>query len=144
MTEALTKETPGKVFSLLAMALVSLSFMFAVSLTDASFAGTSMPLSDPFAPAKVVQVIDNAAFAYSKALSANFLQPLAADYRLYADNLAWAAKESGLTYFLGVENLNSNSQMAENHQGKVAGVSITTSADSRGFNIDSLYEILIN
>jgi hypothetical protein len=140
MTEAMTTETPAKVFSLLAAALASLAFMFCVSTTDASFSGTLNQVPDPFAPAKVVSVIDRAAASYSSFLSANFINPLVADYKVYGDNLAWIAREGNLAYYMGVDNLGEARQLP---QGRVAGAYTEDTDSSGGLSIDNLYSILI-
>jgi hypothetical protein len=151
MTEALTQETPGKVLALLCTALFSLGLMFSVTISDASFQGTQMPLPDPFAPQKVVSVIDKAAAAYSNFLAVNFLNPLAADYKIYADNLAWIYQESGLAYYLGLDNLNAPQQALGSSsaaEGQVAGAFVkkapqSAQSDWSDLNMDTLYSILI-
>src|SRR3989344_7093669 len=110
MNNVLTEETPGKVLGLLALALFATGLMFSVSLTEASFSGTQVALPDPFSPEKVMAAIDTAAAGYSNFLSANFLQPLAASYRVYGDNLAWLSEQTGLTAF--VTGSNGSSEVA--------------------------------
>ena len=143
IADALVRETPGKVVSLLTASLFSLAFMFAVSATDASFVGSKVALADPFAPEKVMAVIDSTASSYSQFLSANFLQPLASDYRVYGDNLAYVFKESGMAYALGIEKVAAGDGQTQS-QPKVAGTfTQKTEYHSGGFGIDTLYSVLI-
>jgi hypothetical protein len=117
MNKALIHETPVKVMALLGTALFSLAFMFGVSVTNASFDKMETPIADPFSAQRIVSVIDNAASGYSKLLSANFINPLVSDYKIYGENLAWIAKESRLSYYMGLEGYTG----PKNAQGKVAG-----------------------
>lgn len=139
---ALTRETPSKVFSWLIASLFSMALLFVVSGSDASFEGTRVQLADPFAPANVINVIDRAAADYNRFLSANFLRPLAYDYQIYADNAVWALKESGLTYALGIDRLVDGSLP---FQGQVAGVSTSKQKtySSGGLGMNDLYSLLI-
>jgi hypothetical protein len=112
---ALTQETPGKVFSLLGAAMFSMAFLLAVSVSNAGFGGTEQQLPNPFSAQNVVASIDGAANSYSNFLTANLFQPLAVQMDLLKDNAGFIADNSGLTYALG---------LSEPEQGQVAGASI--------------------
>ncbi len=122
LSQSLVEETPAKVVSLLAAAMLSLAFLLTVSVSNASFAGTAQALPNPFAPEKVVAVIDTAAASYSSFLSANFIQPLTSSYKVYGENLSWLMQESGIAYALGIDGL-FESQSAS-ASGQVAGAFI--------------------
>lgn len=142
MNQVLTRETPGKVFSLLGVALFSLAFLFTVSSTDASFAGTKAQVYNPFSTENVVAVIDQAAASYSQFLSANFIQPLMADYSVYGENLAFAFKESGMAYAFGVEGLMDKTQAAP-AEGQVAGAHIVN-PEYRQEGMSSVYSMILS
>ncbi len=146
MSEFLIKETPEKVLSLVGAALFSFAFLFAVSATDASLAGTYASIPDPFSPEKVVAVVDNVAQSYSNFLSANFIQPLAVDYKVYGENLVWLAQQSGVVKFLGLERSEVSlayKQPVAVLQGKVAGAMIFAPRSNSGFSVDDIYGLLI-
>jgi len=146
----MTKETPAKVLSLLMVSVMSLSFLFGVSVTNASFSGTEYPVSDPFAPEKVVAMLDRAAAGYDRFLAANLFQPVRSDLAFAADNIKWVIDESadpilamtGLTDIASVQYYQ-NMDYAKNAP-KVAGAYTQRGDNSGGgFGIDSLYSILI-
>lgn len=141
MNKALTQETPAKVISLLGVAIFSLSFLFVVSATDASFSGTRAPVYNPFSAENVMALIDRTAASYSQFLDANFIQPLMADYRVYGENLVFAFKESGLAYALGVEGLMDNN--FQTLQGQVAGAYITNPEYRQG-GMSSVYSMILS
>jgi hypothetical protein len=139
MNKALIHETPAKVFSLLGTALFSLAFMFGVSVSNASFSKMEVPLADPFSPEKVVSVIDQAASSYSNFLAVNFISPLASDYKIYADNLAWIAKEGRFAYYLGIEGFSGS-------KAKVAGAYTSFKpqlAQNSSKSISDVFSVLI-
>ncbi len=141
MTQAMTQETPLKVLLLTGTALFSLAFMFAVSATDASFSGTRQALPDPFASASVVAAVDQAAAGYSQFLTANFIEPVASQYSVYADNIAWISQEVSSPHAAqGLAAVPVNAA-----EGQVAGdfVNKADQADNVGFGIDQLYSLLI-
>ena len=138
LNQALTRETQGKVMALLGSALLSLAFMLGVSLTDASLSGVQGALYDPFGPETVVAVIDSAAAGYSQFLTANFIQPLAQQYQMYGDNLAWVANESGLSGVLGF-----GEEAAPGATARVAGASTIRYLPKGSFSVDTLYSMLI-
>jgi hypothetical protein len=141
-TKVLTEESPAKVMGLLGVALCSMAFMLGVSLTNASFEGTEIALADPFAPEKVVALVDNVAAGYSEFLAVNLIQPLSADYEIYADNLAWLFEESGMQYALGLENVNTD-YVAQEQQGQVAGAYTSNYQSSPGaVSVDTLTKLL--
>jgi hypothetical protein len=138
---ALTQETPGKVFALLGVAMFSMAFMLGVALSDASFEKQYAALPNPFALDNVVSSIDNAAYAYSGFLQDNLFSPLAVQMDVLKDNAGFVAENSGLTYALGF------SEPAQN-VGQVAGASIqklqTYIPASEGDGVlDGLYRALI-
>lgn len=142
INSALTNETPGKVLGLLGLSLFTMAFMFSVSITEASFAGTRNPLPEPISSAKAMAVIDNAAASYSQFLTVNFIEPVSEDYKIYGENLSFAFKESGLAYALGVENLLYGSSSSE--EGQVAGANIVNPEYAQsGSGIDRLYSMLV-
>ncbi len=142
MTRLLTEETPGKVMGLLGASLFSLALMLGVSLTNASFTGTQTPLVDPFSTQNVVAVVDQASASYSKLLTVNFIQPLTQQYGLYAENIQWLSEQSGVTYALGLEGLNSQVASAS-LKPEVAGAYTEKEQGGQGFGIDALYSLLI-
>lgn len=89
----MTEESPQKVLSLLGVALVSMSFLFAVTITNASFTKTEMPLPDVFGPQNVVSVLDGAANDYSNFVTAYLVQPAQSDLAYFVSsvnqNAAW-------------------------------------------------------
>lgn len=142
---ALIRETPEKVIGLLGAALFSMAFLLAVSASNASFERTEVSLPNPFSEQNVVAAIDNAASSYSKFAQVNFIEPLMADYKVYADNLAYAFRESGVAYALGVERLASaEDNQIQSPQAQVAGAYTENKPyKAGGFGIDALYSILI-
>lgn len=145
LAQVLTQETPAKVVGLLAASLFSLALMFTVTASEASFSGPQIALRSPFSPEAVVGTVDKVAAAYSGFVNENFLQPLSADYAVYADNAAWIFQESGLAYALGVEGLMDSSTQPIS-SGQVAGAFKLqeSSIYSQGsFNVDTLYSALI-
>lgn len=143
--QALTKETPEKVLTLLGTALFSMAFLFSVSVSNASFKGSEIVLPNPFSAENVMSAIDNTANAYSRFANENFIEPLMADYSVYGDNLVYAFKESGLAYVLGVEKLiGSSENQAEIPTARVAGAYTESRTYKAGsFGINSLYSMLI-
>ena len=120
LSTIMTQETPAKVFSLLGAALVSLSFMFAVTVSNASFTQVYNPVPDIFAPAKVMTVLDKASNSYSNFVYAQFIRPEAPGFAMAADNLAFIGQEAGpqLSSLLGLK-----AQNAYAYRPEVAGAS---------------------
>lgn len=142
INSALTNETPAKVLSLLGLSLFTMAFMFSVSVTEASFAGTNNPLPEPVSPVKAMAVIDKAAASYSQFLTVNFLKPISEDYKMYGENLSFAFRESGMAYALGVEDLLYGE--SSGGEGQVAGASIINPEYRQtGSGIDRLYSMLV-
>lgn len=144
----MTKENPRQVIPLLAVAMVSMFVLFVVTMTNASFSQTETTFPDPFAPQKIVAMLDNASSGYSQFLTAYLFQPAQTDLAFYSDNAKWVIDESadpilamtGLTDLASVqyyENLERAQQAP-----KVAGA-YTQSYQSGGFGINSLYSVLI-
>ncbi len=147
MNEFLNQETPGKVFALLGTSLLTLAFLFGVSLADASFAGASKPLPDLFGPAKVMAVLDTASNSYSKFVASYIVKPGAQDYGVAADNLSWVFGNAGeeLGRLLSVRSAarQSRTMLASAAQdGMVAGAATAQLAQG-SFNIDSIYRVLV-
>lgn len=96
-----TKETPAKVGSLLGVAMASMFLLFVTSYTNGG--ETSFP--DPFAPQKVVAVIDNTAASYSQFLAQNLFSPVKQDLAYYGDTFAWIIDESdtSIVHFAGLD-----------------------------------------
>ncbi len=139
INNALTQETPGKVMALLGTAMFSLAFLFAVASTDIGFNGSTTEINDPFSMQNVVSGIDSIASAYDKFLYANLVQPAEETYALYADNLAWLADNSGVTYALGFSQ---DSQTQPVVSGQVAGASTIKYQAKNSGMIDLLYHTL--
>jgi len=131
MTQAMTHETPAKVFSLLGVALASLAFLFMVTISDASFEGSMYAIPDPFAPQQVVALLDTTAHGYAMFLNENLFAPAQHDYAIVADNVSWIAGNSrdGLVAMLGIESTGADTLVAQQPtEGMVAGA-YTTQAD---------------
>ncbi len=146
------EETPAKVMSLLGISLVSMAFLFSVTLTDASFQGTHMQLPNPFAPEKVVAMVDTAANSYSSILHAYVIDSGAKDYAMAADNLAWIGSNAkdGAVAMLGLDQIHQSQQVqmtavaqAAPVQGQVAGAYTNTPYQNHSvFSVDSLMSAL--
>lgn len=150
MIEAMTRETPHKVLWLTGTALFSLVLLFTVTVTDASFSGIIKPLPDPFAPSRVMAVIDQVAANYNRFLAINLIHPLAGQYGVYFDNLAWLSRQANLTYYLGMPKEShpvfSVAQQKLALAGQVAGAytnQATKMADDSWVSIDRLFSVLI-
>ncbi len=146
----MTQETPTKVVSLLGVALSSLAFLFMVSATDASFSGTAMRVSDPFAPEKVVAIIDNATASYSNFLTAHLVAPATQDFALAADSVAWVAgnAQDGALALMGITPSDDAELVAFQPRAveRVAGAQTTLSqvkGTSRAGLLDAIYSLLI-
>jgi hypothetical protein len=104
----MTEETPVKVMGFLSASLLSLAFLFAVTVTDASFSGTATALpqgpfdpgkvvsvlqADPFGPDHLMAVLDNVSSGYTKFLTAYLFEPEDRDVNQLAydiqQNYAW-------------------------------------------------------
>ena len=107
--------------SLLGIALVSLSFMFAVTISQASFTQVYNPIPDVFAPAKVMAALDNVSNSYSNFVYAQLVRPEAPEYAMAVDNLAFIRDQSGaqISGYLGF-----NAQTAYAVRPQVAGAYI--------------------
>ncbi len=104
----MTEETPAKVLSLLGVALVSMSFMFAITVSNASFTQVYSPIPDTLGPAKVMAVLDKVSNSYSKFVYAQLIRPEAPGYALAADNLAFIGQGAGsqISNYLGLGTQN--------------------------------------
>ncbi len=148
MTKLMTQETPAKVMGLLAVALSSMFFLLAVTVTNANFTQTQNTFPDPFGPAKVMAMVDNVSNGYSNFLSTNLFEPAQNSYAIYQYNLKYIIDNAGpsIVAITGLQSVAYNSYAAPTPQ--VLGAS-TQSANSYysssggGFSIDSLYALLI-
>lgn len=139
----MTQETPGKIFSLLGVAMASMFFLFAVTVSNASFSQVEQPLPDVFGPQHVVSLLDNVSSGYSQFLAENLFAPLHQDLAVYHDNLAWVIDNSDYAILnaLGIE------QLAELPAAKsqVAGAQTTVPSalySHSGFSVDTLMSAL--
>lgn len=140
MENFLVEDTPAKVLGFSFAAIFSMAFLFAVSASNASFQGSEYSLPNPFAPGKVVSVIDRAAASYSGVL-ADFTQPARAALAVHVQEMKWIMDEAAepLASALGLEGPAVPSKEAPS---KVAGA-FTIAGSSDAFSVDTLYEMLI-
>jgi hypothetical protein len=137
----MTQETPGKIFSLLGVAMFSLTLMFVVTVSDASFDKVYNPLPQIASPTQVVSALDFASNAYSKFIYANLINPAEQQYAFVSDNVGFVADNAGpqLMAMAGLEGSSVHSA-----QPQVAGASteIITSnlypSSGGGFGLFSL------
>jgi hypothetical protein len=146
----MTKETPGQIMTLLGVAMVSMFMMFTVSATNASFTQVENPFPDPFAPEKIVAMLDSVSNSYSQFLAANLFEPAKADLAFYNDNAQWVIDESadsvlgivGLRELASVEYYQNLDRAQRAPQ--VAGAYTQSEYENGGgFSIDSLYSMLV-
>ncbi len=110
--------------SLLGTAIASLFFLFAVSISNASFERMEQPFPDVFAPVKVVSVLDTAASGYSKFVYANLVLPAQQDYAFYADNISYAVAEASPAFMeMAGVSMPSVAQAMYQPRAQVAGAS---------------------
>jgi hypothetical protein len=147
----MTQETPARVFSLLGVALTSMFFLFAVTVTNANFSQTEKPFPAVFNPDNVMAVLDNVSSSYSRFVDVNLIQPAKQDYAFYADNVSYIMDEASpsILAFTGLTGLaEASSSLPEQAQPQVAGA-YTQSYDTgyssivEGFNVDTLYSVLM-
>jgi hypothetical protein len=100
----MTQETPIKVLSLLGVALVSMAFTFAVTVSNASFTQVYNPIPQGPSPANVMAVLDNVSSSYSNIVYAQLVKPEAPGFAMAGDNLAFAVQGAGsqVANFLGL------------------------------------------
>jgi hypothetical protein len=100
----MTEETPVKVLSLLGVALVSMAFTFAVTVSNASFAQVYNPIPQGPSPANIMAVLDKVSNSYSNFVYAQLVKPEAPEYAEASDNLAFVAQGAGsqISNFLGL------------------------------------------
>jgi hypothetical protein len=91
----MTQETPAKVFSLLGTALFSMAFLFAVTLSNASFTQVYNPLPNPLAPANVMAMVDNVSHDYAMFVQTDLVNPGQQSYAMAADNIAFIGQNAG-------------------------------------------------
>lgn len=104
----MTQETPAKVLSLLGVALISMSFMFAVTISNSSFTQVYNPIPDTFGQTNAMSVLDNASNSYSKFVYNQLIRPEAPGYAMAIDNLVYIGHEAGsqISNYLGLGDLN--------------------------------------
>ena len=143
MTELMTNETPAKVTGLLAVALSSMFFLFAVCVTNANFSQTEKPFPDPFSVNNVVSVLDNVSNSYSNFLAAHLFEPAQNSYAMYQYNLAYVMDNAGpsIIAMTGLKSVAYDAYASPRPQ--VLGASTQTSSYSSGQGlIASLYALL--
>lgn len=129
MTKMMTQETPVKVLSLLGIAMLSMFFMTAVSLSNVTWSGNSgSSLADPFSPKNVVAFIDQTAWVYSDAANTFLINPAKQDFAFVPENLAWISDNAQLMIAVAVGLEEPLPQLANNvsvdPMGQVAGATI--------------------
>ena len=144
ITKMMTEESPAKVMGLLGVSLFSLAFLFAVSMTNASFSGTPVALpdfgpqgvvamisSDPMGPQHVMPVVDEVASAYSNFVHQNLTGPVQESVAFaqanftFRDDFAWVIDNSdyAIVDMTGLQGLVPNLPSPQAHPapGSVAG-----------------------
>ncbi len=141
----LTEETPAKVMSLAGVALFSMFFLLGASASNASFAGMENQLPNPFAPEKVVAVIDSAANSYSNFLAMNLFEPVKADYAMYKDNASWVMDNSSesIVAIAGLQKFVEPASYQSVPQGPAVAGAYTEKKAPVKFSLDKLYSMLI-
>jgi hypothetical protein len=127
-SQALTQESPAKVFSLMAVALSSMAFLLVVSFTNASFEGTRESFPDPFSPENVVSVLDNTAGSYSKFVEVAFVEPFTSDLAMYKENLDWVIDQGDVAILKAVGLEKYALLDWSEHQPQVAGAFVSASS----------------
>lgn len=138
----ITEETPGKVFGLLATAFASMFFLFAVTVSNASFEKMESPFPDVFGPTNVVAVLDNTASVYSEFVYTNLINPATQDYAYYSDTVSYIAEEAGpaLLKVAGLQGIGTT-KVALAEQGQVAGASDTVAYSKYYPSSDGVFSI---
>ena len=127
-SQALTQESPAKVFSLMAVALSSMAFLLVVSFTNASFEGTRESFPDPFSPENVVSVLDNAASSYSQFVEVAFVEPFTSDLAMYKENLDWVIDQGDVAILKAVGLEKYALLDWSEHQPQVAGAFVSANS----------------
>ena len=139
----MTQETPGKIFSLLGVAMAFMAFLFFVSVSDASFS-RARAVADPFGPASVLGALDNVSNVYGKAADTYLFSPLQDDLAYYQDSLNWVIDNADMAILntLGLGQLAEAPVSAGSPAlPKVAGA-YTASYARSDFNVDTLFAAL--
>lgn len=125
----------------LGAALFSLAFLFSVSTTNAGFSSSEYALPNPFAPEKVVGVIDQVAADYSKVLLA-FLEPAREAVAVHMEGVAWISDLASqpITQALGLDNTPAP-QVAGAFVSDVNDIYVGGSYES--VSVDDIYAVLI-
>jgi hypothetical protein len=138
----ITEETPEKILGLLGVAFTSMFFLFAVTVSNASFERIENPFPDVFAPTNVVAVLDTTASVYSEFVYTNLITPAQQDYAYYADTASYIGQEAGpsLLKIAGLQGL-ANTQVALAEQGQVAGASDSVAYSKYYPSADGVFSI---
>jgi predicted ATP-grasp superfamily ATP-dependent carboligase len=95
MEKFMTEETPGKVLSLLGLALSSMFFMFAVTVSGVGIgANAQNTIPDPFAASKLMAVVDVASNSYAGFLHNNLTGPAGAQLAFVSDNIGFISSNA--------------------------------------------------
>jgi hypothetical protein len=133
--ENLLRETPVKVFSLLAVSMVSLGFLLAVSTANASFSGIEIPLPQPpISAEKAMAVLDSVASSYSNFLAINLIEPAEEAVAYHVDSVKALASDftDGLAMGMTVESVAPQTQNVYVSKPQVAGAYTQRTESSGG------------
>ena len=137
-------ETPVKVVSLLGVALTSLAFLFAVTVSDASFSGTQSGILEPINTTAVLSSLDDFSNSYRQFLTENLFTPVKNDYAMVSGNISWVS-ENASDQAISMMGIQSQTEVALTKSApKVAGA-VTNEPykkNSGGFSVDSLFAML--
>ncbi|MBI3231640.1 MAG: hypothetical protein HYZ51_00985 [Candidatus Doudnabacteria bacterium] len=142
MQELLTEETPGKVMGLVGVALFSMAILFGVSMSNASFQGAEYALPNPFAPQKVVSVVDTGVQSYANAL-AGFLEPARQAIALHVSEMQWIVSEASPSIARAMGAGSHPKAQVAGAFTKASKVSFKVSGPTGSLNVDSLYALVI-
>ncbi len=100
----MTEETPAKVMSLLGVALVSMAFTFAITVSQASFTQIYNPIPDTLSPQNVMAFLDTTSNSFSNAVYKNLVEPEKPGFAMAVDNMSYIGQEVGpqLLSFVGL------------------------------------------
>ena len=101
----LTEETPGKVLTLLSASLLSMGFLFAVTITNASLQ-SSQALPNPFGPSQVMASLDIVSHDYAMFVNQQ-AQPMEQSLAVASDQFAWIGDNAAqpIVHALGLQPL---------------------------------------
>ncbi|HVY67999.1 MAG TPA: hypothetical protein VHA30_03860 [Patescibacteria group bacterium] len=146
----MTQETPAKVFSLLGVALSSLFFLFAVTVTNASFSQTEKPFPATFNPDRVMAFLDQTSNSYARFFHEDFVAPGVQSYAIMQDNVNYVIDEASpsILHYTGLSSLADVSNSVPTAMPQVAGASVSKAlggnyGQTGTFSVDTLYSFLI-